>query len=85
MVARNGEAVISYDAPDPGQVKGTGTGLVYGNKQKVKGKKKAFSAKLKNGVAVVKLGKFKADQLPVNSLAMYQVKAQMIFDRAGFK
>jgi iron(III) transport system substrate-binding protein len=35
--------------------------------------------------ALSKLGKFKADQLPVNSLAMYQVKAQMIFDRAGFK
>lgn len=37
----NGEAVVSYDAPDPAQVKGTGTGLVYGNKHKVKGKKKA--------------------------------------------
>lgn len=35
--------------------------------------------------ALAKLGKFKADKLPVNSLAMYQVKAQMIFDRAGFK
>jgi iron(III) transport system substrate-binding protein len=31
------------------------------------------------------LGKFKADTLPVKNLAMYQVKAQMIFDRAGFK
>ncbi len=31
------------------------------------------------------MGKFKADQLPVNQLAMYQIKAQMIFDRAGFK
>jgi hypothetical protein len=37
----NGDAVVSYDVPDPGEVKGTGTGLVYGNKQKVKGKKKA--------------------------------------------
>lgn len=35
--------------------------------------------------ALTKLGAFKADNLPVNSLAMYQVKAQMIFDRAGFK
>jgi iron(III) transport system substrate-binding protein len=35
--------------------------------------------------ALAKLGEFKADKLPVNSLAMYQVKAQMIFDRAGFK
>ncbi len=35
--------------------------------------------------ALTKLGNFKADTLPVNSLAMYQVKAQMIFDRAGFK
>lgn len=35
--------------------------------------------------ALAKLGKFKADKLPVNSLAMYQIKAQMIFDRAGFK
>jgi iron(III) transport system substrate-binding protein len=35
--------------------------------------------------ALTKLGNFKADKLPVNSLAMYQVKAQMIFDRAGFK
>lgn len=42
------------------------------------------SAKVDNP-ALAKLGKFKADQLPVNSLAMYQVKAQMIFDRAGFK
>ena len=31
------------------------------------------------------LGKFKADTLPVKNLAMYQIKAQMIFDRAGFK
>ncbi|NJD24640.1 MAG: Fe(3+) ABC transporter substrate-binding protein [Betaproteobacteria bacterium] len=35
--------------------------------------------------ALEKLGPFKADNLPVGSLAMYQVKAQMIFDRAGFK
>lgn len=31
------------------------------------------------------LGKFKADTIPVNNLAMYQAKAQIIFDRAGFK
>ena len=35
--------------------------------------------------ALEALGKFKADNLPVDKLAMYQVKAQMIFDRAGFK
>ncbi len=35
--------------------------------------------------ALEKMGKFKADNLPVGNLAMYQVKAQMIFDRAGFK
>jgi iron(III) transport system substrate-binding protein len=35
--------------------------------------------------ALAKLGKFKADQLSVNNLAMYQSKAQIIFDRAGFK
>jgi iron(III) transport system substrate-binding protein len=35
--------------------------------------------------ALEKLGTFKADNLPVRNLAMYQVKAQMIFDRAGFK
>ncbi len=35
--------------------------------------------------ALEALGKFKADDLPVGSLAMYQVKAQMIFDRVGFK
>jgi iron(III) transport system substrate-binding protein len=35
--------------------------------------------------ALERLGSFKADNLPVKSLAMYQVKAQMIFDRAGFK
>jgi hypothetical protein len=37
----NGEGVVNHEISDPGQVKGTGTGLVYGNKQKVKGKKKA--------------------------------------------
>ena len=31
------------------------------------------------------LGKFKADSLPVKQLEMYQVKAQMIYDRAGYK
>ncbi len=31
------------------------------------------------------LGKFKADKLPVGSLAMYRTKAQMIFDRAGYR
>lgn len=31
------------------------------------------------------LGKFKADQLPVGSLAMYRSKAQVIFDRAGYR
>ena len=31
------------------------------------------------------LGKFKADVLPVGSLAMYRSKAQMIFDRAGYR
>ena len=35
--------------------------------------------------ALESLGKFKADKLPVKNLAMYQTKAQMIFDRAGFK
>lgn len=35
--------------------------------------------------ALDKLGSFKADKLPVNSLAMYQHKAQMIFDRVGFR
>ncbi len=31
------------------------------------------------------LGKFKADKLPVKNLAMYQAKAQIIYDRVGFK
>ena len=35
--------------------------------------------------ALEAMGKFKADNLPVKNLAMYQTKAQMIFDRAGFK
>ena len=35
--------------------------------------------------ALETLGKFKADGLPVKNLAMYQVKAQMIYDRAGYK
>ena len=35
--------------------------------------------------ALDKLGKFKADKIPVNNLAMYQAKAQIIFDRAGFR
>ena len=35
--------------------------------------------------ALDSLGKFKADKLPVKNLAMYQSKAQMIFDRVGFK
>jgi iron(III) transport system substrate-binding protein len=35
--------------------------------------------------ALEALGKYKADSLPVTNLAMYQTKAQMIFDRAGFK
>ncbi len=35
--------------------------------------------------ALDSLGKFKADKLPVKNLAMYQAKAQIIFDRTGFK
>ncbi len=35
--------------------------------------------------ALEALGKFKADSLPVKNLTMYQIKAQMIFDRAAFK
>lgn len=35
--------------------------------------------------ALESLGKFKADKLPVKNLAMYQSKAQIIFDRVGFK
>jgi iron(III) transport system substrate-binding protein len=40
--------------------------------------------KVKNP-ALDTLGAFKADPLPVNSLAMYAIKAQMVFDRVGFK
>jgi iron(III) transport system substrate-binding protein len=35
--------------------------------------------------ALEKLGSFKADTLPVGSLAMYRSKAQMIFDRVGYR
>ena len=35
--------------------------------------------------ALESLGKFKADKLPVKNLAMYQSKAQIIFDRVGYK
>jgi len=35
--------------------------------------------------ALETLGKFKADPLPVGSLAMYRAKAQVIFDRAGYR
>jgi iron(III) transport system substrate-binding protein len=35
--------------------------------------------------ALEKLGQFKADALPVKNLAMYRAKAQMIYDRAGYK
>lgn len=35
--------------------------------------------------ALEALGKFKADSLPVGSLAMYRAKAQVIFDRAGYR
>lgn len=35
--------------------------------------------------ALAALGPFKADTLPVKSLAMYRVKAQMIFDRVGYR
>lgn len=38
-----------------------------------------------NNPALETMGKFKADSLPVKNLAMYQIKAQMIFDRASFK
>ena len=42
------------------------------------------SVKIANPV-LDKLGKFKADTLPVGSLGMYRAKAQMIFDRVGFR
>jgi iron(III) transport system substrate-binding protein len=35
--------------------------------------------------ALEALGPFKADKISVNSLAMYSVKAQVIFDKAGFR
>ena len=35
--------------------------------------------------ALEALGKFKADSLPVGSLAMYRAKAQVIFDRTGYR
>ena len=35
--------------------------------------------------ALEALGPFKADDMPVSSLAMYSVKAQVIFDKAGFR
>jgi len=35
--------------------------------------------------ALEALGKFKADTLPVGSLVMYRAKAQIIFDRAGYR
>lgn len=35
--------------------------------------------------ALSSLGQFKADKLPVGSLAMYRTKAQMIFDRVGYR
>jgi len=31
------------------------------------------------------MGPFKADELPIGKLAMYRAKAQLIFDRAGFR
>lgn len=42
------------------------------------------SVKVKNP-ALEALGPFKVDTLPVGSLAMYRAKAQVIFDRAGFR
>ena len=35
--------------------------------------------------ALEKLGNFKADTLAVGTLAMYRAKAQMVFDRAGYR
>ncbi len=35
--------------------------------------------------ALEALGRFKADTLPVGSLAMYRAKAQMIFDQVGYR
>ncbi len=42
------------------------------------------SVKVSN-TALAALGKFKADTLPVGTLAMYRAKAQVIFDRAGYR
>ena len=42
------------------------------------------SVKVKNP-ALDKLGPFKADTLPVGRLAMYRAKAQIIFDRTGYR
>ena len=42
------------------------------------------SVKVSNPV-LDSLGKFKADNLPVGSLAMYRTKAQLIFDRVGYR
>ena len=42
------------------------------------------SVKLSNP-ALDAMGKFKADTLPVGSLAMYRAKAQLIFDRVGYR
>ena len=38
-----------------------------------------------NNPALATLGKFKADARPVGSLAMYRSKAQVIFDRVGYR
>ncbi len=35
--------------------------------------------------ALKRMGAFKADSLPVGNLAMYAVKAQVIFDKAGYR
>jgi iron(III) transport system substrate-binding protein len=42
------------------------------------------SVKVSN-LALEALGPFKADSIPVGNLAMYAVKAQVIFDKAGFR
>ncbi len=44
----------------------------------------APSVKVSNP-ALEKLGKFKADNIPVGSLAMYRAKAQIIFDKTGYR
>ena len=38
-----------------------------------------------NNPGLEAMGKFKADSLPVKNLAMYAAKAQILFDRAGFR